>query len=69
MAIKRAEREERVLGALKSKLMDPALFREFCDEFTREINRLRMQGRASLEAARSEVIERALTRQGGLHHV
>ena len=55
MAIKRAELEERVLGALKSKLMDPALFREFCDEFTREINRLRMQGRASLEAARSEV--------------
>jgi hypothetical protein len=35
--------------------MDPALFREFCDEFTREMNRLRIEGRASLEAARSEV--------------
>jgi len=34
---------------------DPALFRVFCDEFTCEMNRLRMQGRASLEAARSEV--------------
>jgi len=54
-AIKRTELEARVLGALKSKLMDPALFREFCDEFTREMNRLRMQGLASLEAARSEV--------------
>jgi site-specific DNA recombinase len=54
-AIKRTELEARVLGALKSKLMDPALFRVFCDEFTCEMNRLRMQGRASLEAARSEV--------------
>jgi hypothetical protein len=54
-AIKRAELEERVLGALKGKLMDPVLFREFCDEFTREMNRLRMQGRAALEAARTEV--------------
>ncbi len=55
LAIKRTELEERVLGALKSKLMDPALFREFCDEFTREMNRLRMDGRASLEAARTEL--------------
>jgi DNA invertase Pin-like site-specific DNA recombinase len=55
MAIKRIELEERVLGALKSKLMDPALFREFCNEFTREMNRLRINGRASLEAARSEI--------------
>ena len=29
--------------------------REFCDEFTREMNRLRIEERASLEAARSEV--------------
>ena len=55
VAIKRAELEERVLGALKNKLMDPQLFSEFCDEFTREMNRLRIEGRASLEAARSEV--------------
>ena len=55
MAIKRVALEERVLGALKNKLMDPALFREFCNEFTREMNRLRIEGRASLEAARSEV--------------
>jgi site-specific DNA recombinase len=29
--------------------MDPALFKEFCDEFTREMNRLRMEGSASLQ--------------------
>jgi site-specific DNA recombinase len=64
MAIKRVELEERVLGALKNKLMDPALFREFCEEFTREMNRLRIEGRTSLEVARSEVnrIDRELDR-------
>ena len=55
LAIKRADLEERVLGALKSKLMDPALFREFCDEFAREMNRLRMEGGASLKAAKMEL--------------
>jgi hypothetical protein len=55
ISIKRVELEERVLDALKSRLMDPTLFRAFCDEFTREMNRLRMEGRASLEAAWSEV--------------
>jgi site-specific DNA recombinase len=54
MAIKRIALEERVLGALRNKLMDPTLFREFCDEFTREMNRLRIEGRVSLEAARLE---------------
>jgi site-specific DNA recombinase len=55
LAIKRVELEERVLGALKNKLMDPTLFRVFCDEFMREMNRLRIEGRASVEAARSEI--------------
>jgi site-specific DNA recombinase len=38
------------------------LFREFCDEFTREMNRLRMEGRSVLEAARAELgrIERQI---------
>jgi hypothetical protein len=42
--------------------MDPTLFKEFCNEFTREMNRLRMEGSATIEAARSEVrrIEREL---------
>lgn len=60
--IKRSELEMRVLGALKSKLMDPGLFQEFCDEFTREMNRLRIEGRTSVEAAKAELgrIERQI---------
>jgi len=60
---RRARRVEgRVLNAPRYHLVDPALFKEFCDEFTREMNRLRMEGSASLETARSELkrIEREL---------
>ena len=53
--IRRDRLETRVLNALRHHLMDPALFREFCDEFTREMNRLRMESGASLETARSEL--------------
>ena len=35
--------------------MEPELFREFCAEFTREVNRLRMERGADLEAARREL--------------
>ena len=44
-----------MLNALRFHLMDPTLFKEFCDEFTREMNRLRMEGRASIDSARSEL--------------
>jgi hypothetical protein len=44
-----------VLNALRCQLMDPAMFQELCDEFNREMNRLRMEGRASIIAARTEV--------------
>lgn len=54
-SIRREELEERVLDALRQHLMDPALFREFCEEFTREMNRLRMDGHATLKAAESEI--------------
>ena len=61
-SIQRERLEARVLNALRHHLMDAALFKEFCDEFTREMNRLRMEGSASIEAARSELkrIEREL---------
>ncbi len=49
--IRRDRLEERVLNALRHHLMDPALFKEFCDDFTREMNRLQMQARTSIEAA------------------
>ena len=62
--IRRDELEARVLHALRGHLMDPALFKEFCDEFTRQMNRRRMEARASLDVARAEVkrIDRELER-------
>jgi site-specific DNA recombinase len=44
-----------VIGALQSRLMDPALLAEFCDEYTRHLNRLRTEKNASLGAARGEL--------------
>ena len=45
----------RVLRALQDKLLHQDLFEEFCDEFTREMNRLRMEHRAGLSAAEREI--------------
>ncbi|KAJ8137616.1 hypothetical protein OY671_009171, partial [Metschnikowia pulcherrima] len=53
--IRRDQLEARVLNASRHHSMDPASFREFCEEFTREMNRLRMEGRASIDAAEAEV--------------
>src|SRR5262249_55647020 len=47
--------DSRVLKALQEKLLNQELFAEFCDEFTREMNRLRMERRASLPSAKREV--------------
>ena len=47
LTIRRDEVESRVLRALQEKLLRQDLFEEFCDEFTREMNRLRMEHRAS----------------------
>lgn len=48
--IRRNLLEASVLNGLRQHLMEPALFKEFCDEFTREVNRLRMEASASLDA-------------------
>ncbi|NJL50212.1 MAG: recombinase family protein [Bacteroidales bacterium] len=53
--IRRDRLETRVLDALRHHLMEPELFKEFCEEFTREMNRLRMEGRALIDAAEGEV--------------
>ncbi|PIO99673.1 recombinase family protein [Pleomorphomonas carboxyditropha] len=53
--IRRDQLEARVLNALRHHLMDPGLFKDFCEEFTREMNRLRMEGRASIDQAEAEV--------------
>ena len=39
------------MAALLEKLLRQDLFEEFCEEFTREMNRLRMQHRARISAA------------------
>ena len=55
LTIRRDEVEARVLKALQEKLLNQELFAEFCDEFTREMNRLRMERRASLSSTKREV--------------
>ena len=67
LTIRRDEVEARVLSALEEKLLNQELFDEFCDEFTREMNRLRMEHRASLSAAERE-IERIEMSMGRLNH-
>ncbi|MVA64299.1 recombinase family protein [Agrobacterium vitis] len=53
--IRRDELESRVLNALRNRLLDPAIFAEFCDAYTQETNRLRMESRAHINLARSEI--------------
>ncbi|MCG0999353.1 recombinase family protein [Acetobacter persici] len=62
LTIRRDVLEKSVLNGLQTQMMDPALFKEFCDEFTREVNRLRMEKGADLVALKSELpkIEREL---------
>jgi site-specific DNA recombinase len=55
LTIRRDEIEARVLRALKDKLLRQDLFEEFCDECTREMNRLRMEHRAGLSTAEREI--------------
>jgi site-specific DNA recombinase len=53
--IRRDELESRVLNALRNRMLDPAIFAEFCDAYTQETNRLRMESRAHINLAQSEV--------------
>ena len=55
LTIRRDEVEQRVLDALQEKLLRHDLFEEFCEEFTREMNRLRMEYRANLSSAEREL--------------
>lgn len=62
LTISRQEVEERVLVALRDTLMRRDLFEDFCREYVRELNRLRMEHRASLSHGRQELaaIEREI---------
>ncbi|MFT8327434.1 recombinase family protein [Gluconobacter oxydans] len=55
LTIRRDVLEKSVLNGLRTQMMDPALFKEFCDEFTREVNRLRMEKGADLTTLKSEL--------------
>ena len=55
LTIPRQEVEARVLTALQEKLLRRDFFEEFCREFTKEMNRLRMEQRASLSGAKREL--------------
>lgn len=56
--------EASILNGLQHHLMAPELFKEFADEFFREVNRLRQGESARLDGARSELrtIERRIQR-------
>ena len=54
LPISRQEVEQRVLVAVRDKLMRKDLFEDFCREYVRELNRLRMEHRAGLSSARTE---------------
>ncbi len=64
LTISRQEVEERVLVALRDKLMRRDLFEDFCGEYVRELNRLRMEHRAGLSGAHSELaaVEREVSK-------
>jgi site-specific DNA recombinase len=55
LTISRLEVEAQVLGALQDKLMRKDLFEEFCREFAKEMNRLRMEQRAGLSSAKRDL--------------
>ena len=53
--ISRTELESRVLLAVRDKLMRRDLFAEFCQEYVKELNRLRMEHRAKVSQGRHEL--------------
>jgi site-specific DNA recombinase len=55
LTVSRMEVEQRVLDAVRDKLMRKDLFEEFCHEYTRETNRLRMEQHAGASSARREL--------------
>jgi DNA invertase Pin-like site-specific DNA recombinase len=62
--VRRDRLEEAVLDALRDNLMNPELFKEFCAEYVREINRMRGDENARRDRLRSELsqVERRLRR-------
>jgi site-specific DNA recombinase len=55
LRISRLDVEARVLNALQTKLLRKDFFEEFCREFAKEMNRLRMEQRAGQSSATREL--------------
>lgn len=55
LRISRLEVEARVLNALQTKLLRKEFFEEFCQEFAKQMNRLRVEQRAGLSSAKREL--------------
>jgi hypothetical protein len=56
LRISRLDVEARVLNALQTKLLRKDFFEEFCREFAKEMNRLRMEQRAGQSSAKRELV-------------
>jgi len=56
-SLTRLEVEARVLDALKTKLLREDFFEEFCREFAKEMNRLRMEQRTAQSSAKRELAQ------------
>jgi len=63
LTVRQDELEGLVLAALQSRLMDPALCEEFCEEYTRYLNTLRSEKNASLNAGKAELAKLARQRE------
>ncbi|WP_421477826.1 hypothetical protein [Agrobacterium tumefaciens] len=53
--IRRDTLEQSVLNGLDKHLMEPDLYKEFCEEFTREVSKARTEARASLDSSAAEI--------------
>jgi len=65
LTIRRDEVEARVLRALQEKLLQQDLFEDFCDEFAREMNRLRMAPRHPISRRAGDRADRSPAQEAG----
>jgi site-specific DNA recombinase len=63
LTVRQSTLEGLIIGALQSRLMDPALLAEFCNEYTRHLNKLRAERNASLNVTRGELARLAKERE------
>lgn len=45
-----------MLDPLRTRMLDPTIFAEFCDAYMQEMSRLRMEARANIDGAQAEML-------------